>query len=263
MTPDSPPGQGPAPPDVCAPGRSPARVAAGWAEAGGSENSLSWRLVRFPASRHRGLPGPPPSLSLQRAEGCRVGWGAGMQKGVLPQTGGWSSTQVWSVVSAFGWHWGLAGRASEAVMVGGRCPNGAGQLARTHPDHTGGRGPPSEQGRAKAWLSLGTSRLRGQPLPAHSLDTSFLWPWALPLALSSLRPHLAAILAEREGCGAAGEIPRGCPSRAGLPPAWPGCGQQGRLRSPPPRLGKGPGGVDCARGQGLLSGSVSPPVSWE
>lgn len=236
-------------------------MAAGWAEAGGSENSLSWRLVRFPASRHRGLPGPPPSLSLQRAEGCRVGWSAGMQKGVLPQTGGWSSTQVWSAVSAFGWHWGLAGRVSEAVMVGGRCPNGAGQLARTHPDHTGGQGPPSEQGRAKAWLSLGTSRLRGQPLPAHSLDTSFLWPWALPLALASLWPHLAAILAER-GVWGSWRDSQGMPEQGGSPPSSAGLWSAGPAPLPTPKAGEGSGRCGLCPGPGASSLWVCFPTCF-
>lgn len=185
-----------------------------------------------------------------------MGWGAGMQKEVLPQTGGWSSTQVWSSVFAFWWHWGLAGRASEAMMVGGRCPNGAGQLARTHPDHTGGRGPPSELGRAKAWLSLGTSPAPGsappRPQPGHLIS----------LALGpSTGPHLppappSRLAAERGG--AAGEIPRGCPSRAGPRASLAGLWSAGTAPLRTPKAGEGSGRCGLCSGPGASLWVCSP-----
>lgn len=161
--------------------------------------------------------------------------------------------------------WGLAGRASEAVTVGGRCPNGAGELGRTHPDHTGDRGPPSEQA-CQSVAVFGhepCSRVSACPPTAWTPHFSGLGP-ALPLALTSLWPHLAAGPGQGRR-GSRGDS-QGMPSRAagrGLVRPWQGCGQQGPLCSPPPRLGEGLAGADCARGQGLLSGSVSPSISWE
>lgn len=108
-----------------------------------------------------------PSSASRRPRGAGWGGGGGTQdlqlaKGVPPQVSGWCSPQVWSAVSSFKCRWEIAGRASEAVMVGGRWPRGAGQLLRTHPDHTVGRGPPSSR------VALGHKPRSGVSPPTHS-----------------------------------------------------------------------------------------------